>query len=80
MEDNIKWTILKVLLWRILALVISICIAYFIVNDLKSALRIGFIDNLIKIIVHYIFERTWIYWRKNKSTENRESDDEIPDS
>jgi len=53
-------TILKVIIWRVIATSISITVAYITTGSVSDAIKIGIADNIIKIVAHFILERSWI--------------------
>ena len=50
---------LKALSWRVLATLTTIAIAYFIVDDVKTALKIGALEVVAKMLIYYFHERAW---------------------
>jgi len=52
-------SILKGLTWRVVATTTIICIAYFVNGDITAALKIGFIEFFIKLLLYYLHERAW---------------------
>ena len=52
-------SILKALSWRVLATLTTIAIAYFIVGDVKTALKIGAVEVVAKMLIYYLHERAW---------------------
>ena len=65
-EESKKITWMRVVLWRIIGIALTILIAYIITGSINEALGIGIIDHVIKIILHFMFERTWIYYFSKK--------------
>ena len=52
-------SVLKALSWRVLATLTTIAIAYFIVGDVKTALQIGAVEVVAKLLIYYLHERAW---------------------
>ena len=52
-------SVLKALSWRVLATLTTIAIAYFIVKDVKVALKIGAVEVVAKMLIYYLHERAW---------------------
>ena len=52
-------SVLKALSWRVLATLTTIAIAYFIVGDVKVALKIGAVEVVVKMLIYYLHERAW---------------------
>ena len=52
-------SVLKALSWRVLATLTTIAIAYFIVDDVKTALKIGALEVVAKMLIYYFHERAW---------------------
>ncbi len=52
-------SVLKALSWRVLATLTTIAIAYFIVGDVNTALKIGAIEVVAKMLIYYLHERAW---------------------
>ena len=57
-ESHLR-SILKGLTWRIIASSTIVAIAYFTTGDIDTALKIGGIEFLIKLILYYLHERVW---------------------
>ena len=54
-----KRSFIKALSWRLLALLITMSVAWFIFRDARVAASVGIIDSLVKIAVYYLHERFW---------------------
>jgi len=52
-------SVLKALSWRVLATLTTIAIAYFIVDDVRTALKIGAVEVVAKMLIYYLHERAW---------------------
>ena len=53
-------SVFKALSWRVLATLTTIAIAYFIVGDVKTALKIGAVEVVAKMAIYYLHERAWV--------------------
>jgi len=60
--DSLKRTVVKSLIWRVIAIVSTILLAVLLYNDLEKATMLGVIDNLIKLFLHFIFELAFNRW------------------
>lgn len=60
-------SIVKAISWRIVGTVDTIVISWFITGALTTALSIGSIEVLTKMVLYYGHERVWnlIKWRKH---------------
>jgi uncharacterized membrane protein len=58
METPIR-SLAKAITWRVLALVVTVCVALAITSDFQFAAAIGAADTAIKIGVYYAHERSW---------------------
>ncbi|MFB6298731.1 MAG: DUF2061 domain-containing protein [Halobacteriales archaeon] len=65
-----KRAIVKTLCYRLFMLLITITVAWVIVDDVGAALNIGLLANLVKTGTYYLYERTWdhITWGVSAST------------
>jgi uncharacterized membrane protein len=52
-------SVLKALSWRVLATLTTIAIAYIILGDVKTALKIGAVEVVAKMAIYYLHERAW---------------------
>jgi uncharacterized membrane protein len=52
-------SIAKALSWRILAGLITACVALGMTGKLKFAAEIGLIDTLVKLLIYFVHERVW---------------------
>lgn len=59
MESHSR-SIIKALSWRIIATVVTFLVAWLITGTLDFAIKIGFLDTLIKLGAYYLHERAWI--------------------
>ena len=56
-RDSRLRSVLKALSWRVLATLTTIAIAYFIVDDMKTALKIGAVEVVAKMLIYYFVSR-----------------------
>lgn len=59
MKESHLRSILKGFTWRILATLTTVTIAFFITGDVRSALAIGGIEFVGKLLLYYLHERAW---------------------
>ena len=59
MESHSR-SIIKALSWRVIATVVTFLVAWLITGTLNVAVKIGFLDTLIKLAAYYLHERAWI--------------------
>jgi len=57
-ESHLR-SILKGFTWRVLATATTVTIAYLITGDVSSALTIGGIEFVGKLLLYYFHERAW---------------------
>jgi uncharacterized membrane protein len=55
-----KETLVKTLIWRVIATSITFLVSWIISGNLKFGLLIGGIDTFIKTIGYFSYERLWI--------------------
>jgi uncharacterized membrane protein len=54
------WITAKTISWRIWATLITFLITYFVVGDVKTGLKIGLTDTLIKLVIYYAHDFIWM--------------------
>jgi uncharacterized membrane protein len=54
-----KRSIVKALSWRVLAGIITSCVALAMTGQLEFAAKIGLIDTLVKLLIYFLHERIW---------------------
>jgi uncharacterized membrane protein len=57
--DSYKQTIVKTLIWRVIATSITFSVSWIISGNLEFGLMIGGIDTIIKTIGYFTYERVW---------------------
>lgn len=57
-ESHLR-SVLKGLTWRVVATTTIIIIAYLTTGEVETALKIGFIEFFIKLLLYYLHERAW---------------------
>ena len=75
-KEKFRRTVVKTLMWRVIAITSTTILALFLYNDLEKATKLGIIDNIIKLFIHFIFERIWskILWgMKEVEDENEQN-------
>lgn len=58
-KDSHVKSLLKAVSWRMVGTIDTIVIAYFITGEIVSAISIGSIEVMSKIILFYFHERLW---------------------
>ena len=61
-----KETIIKTIIWRVIATSITIAVSWIITGSLKFGLAVGSIDTVLKTIGYFSYERAWIIFKKSK--------------
>ena len=59
MKVSYKATLIKTLIWRILATVLTFLSAWLVTGNVKVGLAIGGVEALVKMIGYFTFERLW---------------------
>ena len=59
MKVSYKATLIKTIIWRILATVLTFLSAWLVTGNVKVGLAIGGVEALIKMIGYFTFERLW---------------------
>lgn len=59
-QDSHVRSIVKTFSWRILATVTTMAVAYFITGEVDTAIAIGSIEFLLKLLLYYAHERLWL--------------------
>ena len=49
----------KAISWRILAAIITSCVALAMTHQLEFAAKIGLIDTTVKLLIYFLHERAW---------------------
>lgn len=57
--DSHARSVFKAFTWRIVATTTTAAIALFVTGEIGTALAIGGIEFLVKLLVYYLHERTW---------------------
>ena len=58
--ESKKRTIVKTLMWRIIATLITITTTFLFIQNFDLALFVGGFDTILKLIGYYYHERLWI--------------------
>jgi len=61
-----KETIIKTLIWRVIATGITVLVSWTVTSSLKFGLAVGSIDTILKTIGYFSYERAWILYNKPK--------------
>ena len=59
MKVSYKATLIKTIIWRILATVLTFLSAWLVTGNIKVGLAIGGVEALVKMIGYFTFERLW---------------------
>lgn len=59
-QDSHLRSIIKTFSWRIWATVTTMAVAYFITGEVDTAIAIGSIEFLLKLLLYYAHERMWL--------------------
>jgi uncharacterized membrane protein len=54
-----KNTLIKTLVWRVIATSITIMTGWFVSGDWRFGLAVGGIDTILKTVAYFGFERVW---------------------
>ena len=57
--ESKKRSCVKALVWRGLATLTTMSISYFYLGDFNSAAKLGLVDMSIKLVIHYMYERSF---------------------
>ena len=57
--ESRKRSMAKALSWRILAALITACVALALTGQLEFAAKIGAIDTSVKLLIYFLHERIW---------------------
>lgn len=61
-----KQTLIKTIIWRVIATTITFLVSWFISGNLEFGLMIGGADTVIKTIGYFTYERIWLKTSKLK--------------
>tara|TARA_B100001778_G_C18580620_1_gene627230 strand:+ start:176 stop:370 length:195 start_codon:yes stop_codon:yes gene_type:complete len=59
MKESYKSTLIKTLIWRVIATSITILSGWFISGNWKFGLAVGGLDTILKTVSYFGFERLW---------------------
>ena len=59
-KDTHLRSVSKGISWRIIATITTVTIVYLITGEISTALEIGAIEVIAKIIIYYVHERVWL--------------------
>ena len=59
-----KSTVIKTLIWRVIATSITILVGWLVSGDWRFGLAVGGIDTVLKTIGYFTFERMWLKYKK----------------
>ena len=55
-----KRLLIKIIIWRIIALIMTICIAFIETGNFRSSGLIGIINLIVKMLLLYMYELSWL--------------------
>jgi len=64
--ENYKNTIIKTLIWRVIATSITILSGWLISGNWKFGLAVGGLDTILKTVAYFSFERFWFNFSLKK--------------
>jgi len=75
MKESHARSVLKGITWRITAMMDTVTIAWLVTADVTTALKIGSIEWITKIMLYYVHERIWgrIDWAKSQKEAHHRS-------
>ena len=59
MKVSYKATLIKTIIWRILATILTFLSTWLVTGNVKVGLAIGGVEALVKMIGYFTFERLW---------------------
>jgi len=62
-KESLKRTVVKAIFWRVIAILSTFMLGALLYNDLQKATYLAIIDNIIKFILHFIFELVFNKWK-----------------
>ncbi len=62
-KESLKRTVVKAIFWRIIAIISTLILAAWLYNDLQKATALAVIYNIIKLILHFVFELSFNKWK-----------------
>jgi uncharacterized membrane protein len=67
MEGTRKRSVVKSIVWRIICIVVSVVVTFFLSGKWDIAIAVGTVYNVITMILYYFHERIWnrIKWGTN---------------
>lgn len=79
-ETKIRTTI-RLLVWRVIAFIITIVTSLILTGSVQKAFEIGVADIITKLIIHYIYERGWnvVKWGRREIPVTVENVQQLPE-
>ncbi|MFQ6020623.1 MAG: DUF2061 domain-containing protein [Candidatus Aenigmatarchaeota archaeon] len=59
MIETRKRSLVKTVVWRIICIIASIIVPYFLTGSLEISIKIGIVYNVIVMVLYYFHERIW---------------------
>lgn len=60
-----KSTLIKTLIWRVIATTITILVSWAVTGNWKFGLAVGGIDTVLKTVSYFGFERLWLKYKSD---------------
>ena len=78
-KETLCRTIIKTVGWRVIGMVTTFSIAYFVDNNIDSAIKISIIDSTVNLTFYFLYERAfaklkWGYVLEDEETKEIEED------
>jgi uncharacterized membrane protein len=71
-KDTHHRTLLKTLSWRIISLIVTFFISWYVTGSTLFAVSISVADTLSKFVMYYMHERAWVNVRWGRKRKNKD--------
>jgi uncharacterized membrane protein len=58
-HQRVSRAVVKTALYRVLMVIVTVCVAFLVTGNTADALSIGLVTNVIKTTTYYGYERLW---------------------
>ena len=81
-KETLCRTIIKTVGWRVIGAVTTFSIAYFVDNNINSAIKISILDSTVNLTFYFLYERAFakLKWGYVLEDEENEENDEDKDN
>tara|TARA_A100001388_G_C28437586_1_gene342586 strand:+ start:108 stop:398 length:291 start_codon:yes stop_codon:yes gene_type:complete len=81
-KETLCRTIIKTVGWRVIGAVTTFSIAYFVDNNIDSAIKISILDSTVNLTFYFLYERAFakLKWGYVLEDEENEENDEDKDN